>query len=69
MPRRRCVGRTPTTVTPAAGTFPPPGTDIRNVNAPAPATIWSPSNAACMRSTSISFEKRSASSSCVSAPK
>ena len=42
-----------TMVTPAAGTSAPPGTDIRNVNAPALPTISSPSQAAMDRSVSV----------------
>ena len=53
MPRRRCVGRTPTTVTPAHGTG-PPGTVSSNGNAPAPPTIAPPSKAACIRSSGSS---------------
>ena len=48
-PRRRCVGSTPTTVTPPQRTV-PPGTVSSKGNAPAPPTIRSPSNAACIRS-------------------
>ena len=43
-----------------SGTVPPPGTDIRYVNAPVPPTIRSPSQAACMRSTSRRSVNRSA---------
>jgi hypothetical protein len=62
IPRRRWLGSTPTTVTPAHGTI-APGTVISNGKTPAPPTISLPSNVACMRSTGSSFEKRSISSS------
>ena len=47
-----------TIVTPAAGST-PPGTVSRNVKAPAPATIASPSSAVCIRSSSKYFSQRS----------
>ena len=43
IPRRRCVGRTPTTVTPAVCTG-PPGTVRSNSKTPAPPTIAPPSS-------------------------
>src|SRR5437763_1737765 len=39
MPRRRCVGSTPTTVSPAARTVPPPGTVSSKGNEVQPPTI------------------------------
>jgi hypothetical protein len=67
MPRRRCVGRTPTTVTPPQRTV-PPGTVSSNGNAPAPPTIRSPSKAACMRSSGRLLENRCAASSSAGQP-
>src|SRR4051812_7789059 len=55
IPRRRCVGSTPTIVTPAVGTRAPPGTTICWLYTPAQPTIWSSSNAANVRSTSTTF--------------
>jgi len=68
IPRRRWVGSTPTTVTPAVGTM-APGTVISNGNDPAPATIALPSVATSIRSTGRNLEKRSESSSEGSQPK
>jgi hypothetical protein len=42
MPRRRCVGCTPTAVTPAAGST-PPGTVSSKLKMPAVPTMRSPS--------------------------
>jgi hypothetical protein len=50
-PRRRCVGWTPTTVTPAHGIV-PPGTLKSKLNAPAPPTTAPSIQAFCMRSSS-----------------
>jgi hypothetical protein len=58
IPRRRCVGRTPTIVTPAVGKTASPGTVIRRLNAPAPPTIEPPSSAANVRSSSEFFSQR-----------
>src|SRR4051812_3780423 len=67
-PRRRCVGYTPTTVTPPHGSS-PPGTENSNGNAPAPPTISPSSNAACIRSNGSTCLKRSSRSSVSSALK
>ena len=61
-PRRRWVGRTPTSVTPATGTS-PPGTVSRREKMPVPATIRSPSRSTSVRSGSSTRSQRSASSS------
>src|SRR5438874_2589037 len=61
-PRRRCVGWTPTPVTPAHGSE-PPGTDSSNGKAPAPPTIAPSSKAACTRSCGSVRAKSSSSSS------
>jgi hypothetical protein len=67
-PRRRCVGSTPTTVTPAHGTI-APGAVISKGKTPAPPTISFPSRHACIRSGGSIFEKRSTSSSPGTQPK
>ena len=67
-PRRRCVGKVPTTVTPAVWTM-APGTVSSNGNAPAPPTMRPFSLAACMRSIGRLREKRSMRSSVGSSAK
>jgi hypothetical protein len=68
-PRRRCVGSTPTTVTPADFTVPPPGTERSNGNTPAPPTTRPFSRAAWRRSTAVHPTNRSTSSGAFSTPK
>ncbi|ESQ03116.1 hypothetical protein B590_21537 [Streptomyces sp. PVA_94-07] len=65
MPRRRCVGATPTIVTPAAATGRPPGTVTRKVNAPEVPTTSDPSHTASERSGSVSrlYNSRSSGAS------
>jgi hypothetical protein len=60
MPRRRCVGSTPTTESPAVRTT-PPGTVSSNGKEPQPPTIAPPSRAANTRDGSMKGTNRSAS--------
>src|SRR5215217_4621193 len=62
IPRRRCVGRTPTPVTKPTS-IAPPGIVIGIVNAAVVPAITSPSNAAKKRSSSVSVRSNSTSSS------
>ncbi|GFE16941.1 hypothetical protein Sgleb_49880 [Streptomyces glebosus] len=57
-PRRRCVGRTLTIVTPAAGTSARPGTVSPKENAPAVATQSGPSQTPNERPVSVSSRRR-----------
>src|SRR6266545_1017689 len=63
IPRRRCVGATPTVVTPDAGTCPPPGTVICSDTTDVVPTIWSPSSTANERPGSNSTRESSMSPS------
>ena len=60
IPRRRCVGSTPTHVTPATGTAAPPGSVMSKLNAPAAPTHCPSSSAP--RDRSISPLMRSSAS-------
>ena len=67
MPRRRCVGRTPTHVTPAHGSS-PPGIERSNAYAAASPTALSPSYAASARDGGRIFRSRSQPESSSSEP-
>ena len=67
IPRRRCVGRTPTQVTPAHGSS-PPGIERSNAYAAASPTALSPSYAASARDGGRIFRSRSQSWSSSSEP-
>src|SRR6266511_483343 len=68
IPRRRCVGATPTVVTPAAGTWALPGTVICNEITEVVPTIWSRSNTARERPGSNSTRESRMSSSVACPP-